>query len=426
MAAEKKYILFALLLLMYVSATFPMGVAFVGISLFKPLLVLLTIITIVNINKYQIGNPLLWICIYLLVILAITILPNGEIRNSVLIRIVYNISPLLLSYILIMYFNQTKNEKRIPIFLLIAFSIVIIRLVTAIKAEIMIPNIARNSATGMYEDIPEFDLIGAGSYQFINGLIFMVLPIIYVLRSSAVIRKKIIYSIVALLSLVSIIYTGWTTALIMFAILVGIGLSPRKTKYVLLYMFLLFIILFITVYSDIDLQLLEKIYESNNTIYDKIVDIKIAMNENEAGGQLLTRQTLYLQSVDVFGANPLLGDVYAENGAHSFWLDHLANFGIIGTIPLLIAYISVIVTSLKNVPDGYRRYHFINAIIFVIFGCVKNIAGYEFMLFLCVLGPLMLNKNGGGKRQNKSAHGIQKVFKYNTSSAEYVSTKWFE
>jgi len=38
---------------------------------------------------------------------------------------------------------------------------------------------------------------------------------------------------------------------------------------------------------------------------------------------------------------------------------------------------------------NYRPYHYINSLILIIFGCVKNVGGYEFMIFLCIIGPLL-------------------------------------
>ena len=405
LTSVKNNLFFILLILLYISATFPMGVAFVGLSLTKPLFAILALIAIFNYVKIRINDPMIWflVCfvLYFLVIFSLTLFPHGYISSETIQRIIVNVTPLLICFVFIDYFKNSQNNNKITVLLFFAFLIIIVRSITAINAEILMPNIARNSATGMYDDFPEFGLIGAGTYQFINGLVFIVLPIMFILRHRGPVKVKILMMIVGILSLSAIVYTAWGTALIMYFLLILIGLSPQKTKYIPFYVALICAALLIAVNSDFVFQFLGSIFAGNPTIYDKIIDIKQSFLEGEASGQLESRQTLYIQSLDIFMSSPLFGDINAEPGGHAFWIDHLASFGILGTIPLILAYLSIIIKSAVFVPDDYRTYYYLNFFVFIIFGCLKNVGGYEFMLFLCVIGPLLLYASRGIKLAHK-------------------------
>jgi hypothetical protein len=200
---------------------------------------------------------------------------------------------------------------------------------------------------------------------------------------------KIVLIVVGALSLAAILYTAWGTALILWACALFIGLSPKKKQYMPLYVFVLLLALVVAVNSDFVFQSVKTTFDDNPTIYHKIIDIQTSIQEGEASGQVKGRQALYFQSIDSFLSNPVLGDINSEAGGHAFWFDHLASFGIVGTLPLLTAYFLLVLKSSYMVSYNYRPYHYINSLILLLFGCVKNVVGYEFMLFLCIIGPLM-------------------------------------
>lgn len=391
----KNNLFFILLMLLYVSATFPMGVALTGYSLTTPLVALLAMLTMFNLFfTLRKSDPLAWFIIvtlvYFLLTITICLLPHGYIAMETVKRILLNVAPLLMCFVFIDFFFRAQNANKIKALLFLAFMIIIVRSITAINAEIMIPNIARNSATGIYADIPEFNLIGAGSYQFINGLSFLILPLLYTIRNNARFLLKIFLILVAAFSLAAIVYTAWGTALVVYILLFTIALSPRKQKYIPICGFIICAMLLISITSRDIFKLTEAFFENNATIYDKIVDIRESLIYGKASGQVEGRQALYLQSIDVFISNPLFGDIDLRIGGHAFWIDHLASFGIIGTIPLITAYFLVLRKSSELLPNEYRTYHYLNGIIFFLFGCLKNIVGYEFMIFLCVIGPLLI------------------------------------
>ena len=392
-SSVKKNFTIILLVLLYVSATFPMGVAMVGHSLNRPLLVILLILAMINYLKVRVNDPLPWFVVammaYVLFTFAVVIFQNGCISEEIVKRIIVNIMPFLICFVFIDYYSRVPDTKKIWTILFFAMLIIIIRSITAINAEMIFPGIARQSATGMFEDYPEFNLIGAGSYSFINGLVFLVLPILYVVRNKAHIISKIVLIIVGVLSLAAIIYTAWGTALILWGCALFIGLSPKKKQYIPLYVFVLLLALVVAISSGFVFQSGKTIFDDNPTIYDKIIDIQASIQEGEASGQVKGRQSLYFQSIDSFLSNPVLGDVNSEAGGHAFWFDHLARFGIVGTLPLLMAYFLLVLKSSRMASYNYRPYHYINAIILLLFGCVKNVTGHDFMIFLCIIGPLL-------------------------------------
>jgi len=393
LSSAKKNFTIILLVLLYVSATFPMGMAMVGHSLNRPLLVILLILAMINYFRVRVNDPLPWFIVammaYVLLTFSVVTFKNGGMDEDTAVRVLSNIIPFLICFVFIDYYSRAPDTKMIWVIVFFAMLVIIIRSITAINAEIIFPNIARNSATGMYADDPEFGLIGAGSFSFINGLVFLVLPILYVVRNKANIVSKIVLIIVGALSLAAILYTAWGTALILWGCALLIGLSPKKKQYIPLYTFVLLLAMVVAVNSDFVFQSVKTIFDDNPTLYDKIIDIQASIQEGEASGQVKGRQALYFQSIDSFLSNPVLGDINSEAGGHAFWFDHLASFGIVGTLPLLTAYFLLVLKSSRMASHNYRPYHYINSMILLLFGCVKNVVGYEFMLFLCIIGPLI-------------------------------------
>lgn len=397
LSSLKKYFINISLVLLYTGATFPMGVAMVGVSLARPfvvsIFVILLILAMGNYLIIRVKDPMFWfivaLIVYVLTAYSIALFQDGGMDGEAVLRILRNIIPLLICFVFIDYYSHVRDNKIIWTILFFAILIIIIRSITAINAEIMFPHIARKNATGIYADDPEFGIIGAGTYPFINGLVFLVLPILYVVRNKSQLIMKIVLILTGTMSLFAIIYTAWSTALILWVCALFIGFSPKKKQYRYLYVYVLLLALFVAVNSDLIFQSFKTTFDNNPTIYSKIIDVQESLHERGVSGQVKNRQSLYLKSIEVFFSNPFLGDINSETGGHAYWFDHLARFGLIGTLPLLVSYFLLVLKSSHMASYNYRPYHYINSMILLLFGCVKNVNGYEFMLFLCIIGPLM-------------------------------------
>ena len=72
LSSAKKNFTIILLVLLYVSATFPMGMAMVGHSLNRPLLVILLILAMINYFRVRVNDPLPWFIVAMMAYVLLT------------------------------------------------------------------------------------------------------------------------------------------------------------------------------------------------------------------------------------------------------------------------------------------------------------------------------------------------------------------
>ena len=85
------------------------------------------------------------------------------------------------------------------------------------------------------------------------------------------------------------------------------------------------------------------LFEDNDIIYTKFVDLAQVFLENSTGSQTENRGHLYLTSLNTFIHNPLFGiygplgdQLNSKIGGHSGWLDLMAMYGVFGSLPLFL------------------------------------------------------------------------------------------
>ena len=79
-----------------------------------------------------------------------------------------------------------------------------------------------------------------------------------------------------------------------------------------------------------------------------------------------------MESLKEFSESPFIGG--GNSGGHHFWLDNLAKFGYLGTIPFILSFFYVFKIVKNQLVNPYLKvlyFHF--TIIFILIGINKNI-----------------------------------------------------
>ena len=296
------------------------------------------------------------------------------------------IMPLCLGYYLI------KNDFPISVYVTVTLVAYAITAVTTIIGCIRNPGAARILATIKTSNDPVlilFNWANIGGYSFVYSavLLYPALIIAYKRR-----KIKLIFALIptVLLFMVSVQaeYALSLTLLVFTSALFFIKRNlTQKGFFRLLIVFLVAVIFF----SSVFITLMNYVGQltGNEEITQKIT--AIFSGQDQLNSLEDNRYSLYMYSVDLFLKNPLFGTFFSGNnvtGGHSFILDALAHYGLVGAALLFLMYRAIYKTFYMPFceKDGYG---------FVIYAfllpLVLSLVNTGMWLFdLCFLMPLFL------------------------------------
>jgi len=369
---------------------FPMFRAVTGIPLFFPSFIVLIVLILISDRMIFISSPSLWIILSALFFAAYS--NSGDLMNfGKMILTLFG--PLIISLIFIEHYKKQKDYRGIRLLVYAVLLLIIIRCITGINAENIFPGIARTITGGeMGKTFAQsMNKIGVATYTFINALPFLFIPFVYIVKKSNDKRLRLFMSVIILLSLFAVIKTSWAAALIFSVIAIFIGFIVKSSKRILTKIVSTFIVvIFINLFSVQILDLAGNAFSKDTGLSKKINDVQQSLNEKARVGEIEQRGELYDISIGTFLKNPFLGSMNGAIGGHTFWIDLLAQYGILGVFPFFMAIISLYRKSLYYLPEDYKYLSHINLTLFFAFGCLKTVGEYDFYLFTLVLGPFAI------------------------------------
>jgi len=93
-------------------------------------------------------------------------------------------------------------------------------------------------------------------------------------------------------------------------------------------------------------------------------------------------------SLNAFLGNLLLGtNKGSDIGGHAYFMDRAGLLGLTGIIPLFLFFFFQVNITYKSMPNPTRIYYLIGVSAFIILGFQKNMAGFEYWLYLFFLLP---------------------------------------
>lgn len=295
--------------------------------------------------------------------------------------------PVILGY----YFTQDTTRVLTSYSKLIVFAVVV-TMITTIIGCIQNPNAARELAT--ISDAQDavaisYDMKNIGGYNFVYSMVLLY-PILILAYKTKKIRLLPTILIIAVI-LFTIICSEYTTALLLFILSSFLFLTKRNLSVRGIFLISIFAILFLLVFPNVITDFLDWLSE---TIGSKTMSTRLdALSEGKAGLESSDdkRLALYNTSLKRFFEYPLFGtfiDRKRTGGGHSFILDNLAAYGMLGGALMFFMYKRIFIRfflPFKNKPGyGYVVWIFIEAII------LSLVNTGMWLDVLCLFVPLFL------------------------------------
>lgn len=266
------------------------------------------------------------------------------------------------------------------------------------------PGVVRGTEYSLYTDeIQRFRALGLGGYNFFSSLPFLIPVIVYKVKNR--INFSGSSAFVGVLLLIILLITSYMAVivapfLLSIVILLLAVLGRRRIKANLALLLILLAIYIVTPKSWIG----NLFYAASNAVENREISTKLSeigygfsegfelVNyEDEAVTGVEGRASRILYNLKNFSKSPFIGTGRQAN-AHLYWLNLLAQFGLIGVIPLVFILVALFRKNLASMrPESWFTYYLtIGA--FIALGLMKAMGGYLTFIIPAFLVPAMIRQ----------------------------------
>lgn len=328
------------------------------------------------------------------------------------------------AFVVISYYLKNKNTKALAdigkySLFFIVVSVVITHLILFIDGTII-----RDSAAVFNQNESRLALAersGAIGYGYAQGITFLIPIFVYAFKS----KLKLIWShrvnifLIILFLLLAIRSQVFSNLLISIVILFLALIGSKKNYFTYALITLVLFANYIIpaeVYADL-LRESSGFFDSNSETYGKLNDFAVFIenpeidNEDLSASNRASRYPLLLNSLmddPIFGSFSSYQSSYHEEGAHLYFMNRLAIWGI--PVFLFFLYIlgKLVFRIRKLFSDEFKYYYLLSVLTFILFGLTKNIAGREpfIILFIVIPGFYYLLQRNNPKHFKKSIKKI--------------------
>ena len=289
------------------------------------------------------------------------------------------ILPIIICYYLIS--NNLKNHIRVLVFVIIGF--IAITSITSIIGLLDYPMASRQLATGMSGDpnLMVYYSKNIGGFE-IAYMIPIVLPIIFAMYGKD--KLKFIQLLVLIVPMIYFIYAS-QYVIALFSLIVSLTsiLFSRYISSKKIWFIVFAILVIVLLYRSSIADLLYYLAGNNSStvllsrfsvLGDKIMGLEMTQDVYRL------REFAYITSINTFLSNPIFGGVISGSGkigGHSFILDLLASYGVIGIIVLFVTFKQIFKYLYRPFKEqnyyGYMLWSFILSIFLSIINTSANI-----------------------------------------------------
>lgn len=394
-------IIFLLSLIVMLYYFLPITVSVLTASMMLGVLGILYFMIFINSNwksRKEVFGYLLLICSLVIVFCVREYYKEGIIGvYSVLLVF----SPIFLAFFL---FNKEKYEmlKKLAVAVLL---MLVITGITTFAGLIVYPELARDLAAFSNDNI-----IGISTRYNIGGYDIVYCVVLAIPLYCLVIEKKVTTGIkkfleilIFIISLIFIVKTQYTTAMLLGIVSFGMIILIRKFDLKRLGILALLGLVFLSVYKgEISNGLIKVSYSiESQSISQRLEELAKALDGGKVTGEDMTeRGNAYGKSIEAFLEHPVLGTwISSDNielGGHSTVLDLMAGVGLPGFLLILYTFFYIEKLLLSRVENEItRKYVGIFLVVYIILAVVNPIISGTFFSVLFIGLPgivLMENK----------------------------------
>lgn len=346
--------------------------------------------------KIYLEKSIIWLMFYS-VVLIFNFLSGDEVYvlGFTLTEITYYFIPATL-FLTYMRNNDIKNVRAIAI---VSILIIIITSIFTFKNAVDNPGIVRSivvaQATEDYTYILEQYRKGIASYGMPHAFPFIVPPFIYVLKNKDFAFKLRMFAfLMVMIGGLMVFYTESTGALVilLLSIIMSLIITESSLKKNIIRLVLLGVIALLFLNTQTLISVLDFFGAETETMayYGKIEDAMTMLETGRTVGEVAGRQELHNMSLTAFLNHPLLGtNTGSDIGGHAYFMDRAGLLGLVGIIPLFLFFFFQIKITYENLPNATKIYYLIGVTACIILGFQKNMAGFEYWLYLFFLLPAL-------------------------------------
>lgn len=232
--------------------------------------------------------------------------------------------------------------------------------------------------------------IGLGTYAFTSSIPFIIpmLVAFYKVVQRTSLRLVIVAFIAVIL--VSVFMSAITAPILMAALCLLFALAGRKRlgASILASAVLMLVIVIVPTSAKSDFFYSISDVVTQKDLSRKMKDIgyviETGIDTSNPMSTVEYRARRIPRNLAAFATNPIFGTGY-ETNAHLFWLNRLAQVGLLGTIPLVLILYRHLRLCLKRCDPYYRFYFWVSCLLFIALGFIKNISGPMFYYLLLLM-----------------------------------------
>jgi len=291
------------------------------------------------------------------------------------------------------YFRFAKLVKWTMIFIFIT---AVMSIVTSLIDPLYARNILQVSSIKLQskvETILSYRKYGGGDYSFAGALLCLFPILIYFFKNNVriIIKKQyiLIYAVIIFIALLRMqIFANILISLFIIAFSI-LGSKNIKIK-LIISSFVIAAIIFIPIQFFTNIMIyVSTWFPSNSEIHYKLNETaKFLISGNQVHSEIGIRADRYPLLLEAFKANPILGHfIYGRSydislGAHLHWMNKLAVYGLLGTVPFFYIIYNFIKGSIKYFDKEFIFYFLLSTFSIIALGLMKTLWGKRNMVCL--------------------------------------------
>lgn len=232
---------------------------------------------------------------------------------------------------------------------------------------------------------------GGGNYSFASALVCLFPMLIYLYKSNDnSIFKKYQILLMGIIFFYALIKMQIVANILVAFIIIILSLLGRKNLKKSIGIYIILLIIIVAIPSHIYAELfynVANIFDTNSEIYFKLNEmgtffITGGTVENNAINTRYARYPLLIQS---FLSNPIWGG--KEWNGHLFWMNKLAVYGLLGTLPFIYIIYYYVKKNIKYFDDEFSFYFLLSIFSIIGLGLMKALMGRELWYTFFIILP---------------------------------------
>lgn len=296
-------------------------------------------------------------------------------------------------------FIRERGERLRKVFFYMFILLMIYTSIASYVINLEFPDVVRNDLTdtGLEESYFYSYLYkyGLTKYQFAHAMPILIPPFVMAYKNKNSSFSKRMFSAAMVFLCILHAYVSGASTPFMLSLIVTIfafaikHCSVRENIRSLSIITIFFLPLFIDDVQLFFMRGLDSIIGGEGAIHEHIVDMQESVLRGSASGNVGSRLDLYSISWRAFFNSPVWG-VNDVVGEHSVFLDHLAAFGLIGFIPLIMFLLSQTKWTKKVLHPNQYMFFYISVFATFFLLATKNVQLWTLCCFLFVAVPIIM------------------------------------